>query len=608
MMGEMFHGVREGMVDEEVFGRVYDQRVIRRLLPYMVPYMRLAFVATGAMLIYTGTLVAAPWLIKVAIDDYVLAGDSSGLAWIAALFIGIAFVNWGANYAQQVALVKAGEGVLYGLRKHLFHHCQRLSLSFYDKTEVGRVMSRVHGDVGQLQQVVSVGVTTLGDLLSLGGIVVALLVMNLKLGLISMAVVPALALIVGVWQPRARGAFMRVRRAIAIVNSALNEGIQGVRVVQSMNRQDRNLEVFDGKNRAHVGEARAASRMSAGLLPSVDILTAVSIGLSIYFGSRMIGSNALGVGELIAFVMYIQWFFDPIRNLTMEYTQLQRSMASGTRIFDLLDARPDLQDAPGAVELPALRGEIEFREVGFGYAPGEDVLKEVSLHINPGETVAIVGPTGAGKTTLVSLLARFYDVPHGRGAILVDGHDIREVTRDSLITQMSMVLQVPFLFSGTIMENIRYNHTDATDDEAVAAARAVGAHDFIVKLKDGYDTYLQERGMNLSVGQRQLVSFARAIVADPRILVLDEATASVDSHTEVLIQRALKRLLHGRTAVVIAHRLSTVRGADKIVVLDRGGVVEVGAHDELIERDGLYAHLYRMNYAAIEAPLEAADD
>ena len=399
-----------------------------------------------------------------------------------------------------------------------------------------------------------------------------------------------------------------MRQAISIVNGSLNENITGVRVVQAMNRQERNLEEFEVKNRENYRANLFASRFSAGLLPPVDILTALSIGLAIYFGSQLVSDGALEVGALITFVMYIQRFFDPIRNLTMQYTQLQRAMASGTRIFELLDLQPDLVDAPGAEDLPPLKGEIELRKVSYSYVPGQDVLKNVSLHAKPGETVAIVGPTGAGKTTLVSLMSRFYDVPVDRGGVLADGYDVRYVTRKSLARQMSMVLQEPYLFSGTVRENVKYNHMGVTDEKMVAAAKAVGAHDFILRLEDGYDTYLHERGVNLSVGQRQLVSFARAIVADPRVLILDEATANIDSYTEMLIQKALQELLKGRTAIVIAHRLSTIRGADKILVLDQGEVVETGTHQQLMGQDGLYAHLCQMNYAAMKEGLPASDN
>ena len=606
MSGSMFHGVREGPADEEIFGQVYDRRVVARMLPYLRPYIRLAALATTAMLIYTISLVAIPYLIKIGIDGFIVGGnqsDFSGLTLVFAVFLLIAGANWASNYVQQWAMIKVGQGVLYSMRRDMFSHLQKLSLRYFDKTEVGRIISRVMGDVYQLQEFMSLVVTTLGDFLALIGVVTMLLVLNLKLGLISMAVVPVLVLIMAVWQTYARRAFMRVRRSIAIVNSALNENISGVRVVQSMNRQKKNMEIFDEKNSENLHASLSAIRLSAILMTPVDILTGIAIAAVLYFGAGMVAGETLEIGALIAFVLYILRFFDPIRNLTMQYSQFQRSMASGIRIFDLMDTEMDITDADNAEAIPPLRGGIEFREVSFGYVSGEDVLKKVSLEIEAGETVAIVGPTGAGKTTLVSLIARFYDVPPGRGAILVDGFDIRDVKRDSLVGQMSMVLQEPFLFSGTVAENIRYNRVGATDEQVVRAAEAVDAHGFIADLEDGYDTLLAERGVNLSVGQRQLLSFSRAIVADPRILILDEATANIDSHTELLIQRALRKLLHNRTAIVIAHRLSTIRGADKIVVLHHGEVVETGTHSELVSSGGLYQHLYQMNYAAIEEPL-----
>ena len=624
MMGGAFSGRSSGRPepDGETFGRIYDKRVITRILPYVRPYRRLATFAFIAMLVYTGSQVAIPYLIKLGIDGYVENGNMRGLLTVFGLFVGTALAGLAANYLQQMFMARVGLGVLYDLRRAMFAHLQRLSLSYYDKTEVGRIMSRVQGDVWQLQELMSVVIMTTADLLSLGGIIVALLIMNLKLGLITLVVLPILGLTMGIWQPFAVRAFLRVRTAISIVNGALNENITGVRVVQALNRQKRNLELFDEKNTEHLKANLWAGKLSASLLPAVDILTAVAIVLAIYFGSRMVTGNELQIGVLVAFIMYIQRFFDPIRNLTMQYTQLQRSMASGARIFELLDVEPDLVDNPNASRLPQLKGDVVLKDLSFSYAASQeivrldreapaangasggaampDVLRHLELHINPGETVAVVGPTGAGKTTLVSLISRFYDVPREKGAILVDGYDIRDVTRSSLAGQMSMVLQEPFLFSGTVRENIKYNHPWASDERMIEAAKAVGAHDIIMGLDAGYDTYLAERGINLSLGQRQLLSFARAIVADPRILILDEATANIDSYTEMLIQRALQRLLRGRTAIVIAHRLSTIRGADKIVVLNQGEIVEVGDHASLMERDGLYAHLYQMNYASME--------
>lgn len=610
MMGGQAFGTnsaRRGHIDEEVFGSVYDQRVVLRLLPYIWPFKGLVIIAIISMLIYTGTQVAVPWIIGLAIDDYIFAGDFVGLTWIFGIFVAIAGVNWVTNFTQQFSMEKVGQGVLYDLRKDVFGHVQKHSVSFFDRMEVGRLMSRTQGDVGQLQEFSALVVMTLGELLGLFGIIAALLIMNFKLGLITLTVLPLLILTMIIWQPLARKAFMEIRRTISIVNGELNQNITGVRVVQSMNRQDRNLENFDGLNVNHREANLWATRMSSGLIPAVDILTAIAIGLAIFFGSRMVIDGELAeAGVLIAFILYIQRFFDPIRNLTMMYTQLQRSMASGSRIFDLLDWEPDLVDASDAITLPEIKGEIELQDVSFSYVEGEDVIKNVNLHVEPGEVVAIVGPTGAGKTTLISLMSRFYDVEPDRGTVLVDGYDVRTVVRSSLAGQMSMVLQEPYLFSGTIKENIKYSHTDASDERMIEAARAVGAHGFIMELEDGYDTFLAERGTNLSVGQRQLLSFARAIVADPKILILDEATANIDSYTEVLIQRALAELLKDRTAIVIAHRLSTIRGADKIVVLNFGEVMEVGNHDELIAMDGLYAHLYHMNYAAMEEPAALA--
>ena len=602
----MGHTSSSGDVDAEEFGAVSNYRVITRFVPYIMPYKGLIAVSIVSMIVFTATLVAMPWIIKIAIDEYIRAGDLRGLTWVVAIFAGNALLGFGAGFTLEYSLARVGQGVLYGLRRDMFAHLQRLSVSYFDKTEVGRIMSRVQGDVWQLQEFLAVAVITMGEVLSLAGIIVALLLLNLKLGLVTMVVWPLLVLIVAFWQPLARKSFFRVRRAISIVNGALNENISGVRVVQAMNRQTRNLEQFDEKNRENLSASLSATKLSAGLLPGVDILTAFSIGLAVYFGAQMVSANSLEVGALIAFILYIQRFFDPIRSLTMQYTALQRAIASGLRIFDLLDTIPDLVDRPQAEPMPTLTGEVDFRDVSYSYVPGQDVLSHVNLHVNPGETVAIVGPTGAGKTTLVSLLTRLYDVQDQRGAILVDGNDIRDKTRRSLASQTGMVLQEPFLFSGSVRENIKYNHVEATDEAMERAAKAVGAHDFITKLEDGYDTYLHERGVNLSLGQRQLISFSRAIIADPLILILDEATANIDSLTEVQIQRGLQTLLHGRTAIVIAHRLSTIRGADQIVVLDHGKVIETGKHQELMDRNGLYAHLCQMNHAALEESMPAS--
>jgi ATP-binding cassette subfamily B protein len=396
------------------------------------------------------------------------------------------------------------------------------------------------------------------------------------------------------WQQRARLTFIRVRQAISVVNAGLQENISGVRVIQSLNRQEENRRRFDDINLKHLNANLHAGQMSSVILPMVEVLMAVALAVVIMYGGNQVLHTEMQVSVLIAFALYIQRFFDPIRNLTMQYTELQRAMASGTRIFEVLDTKPEIADAPGAATLTEAQGEIRFENVSHSYVAGVWVLQDINLHIKPGETVALVGLTGAGKTTVTALIARFYEATAGR--ITIDGHDVRQVTMESLAKQIGMVLQDPYLFSATVRENIRYGRLEATDAEVERAARTVGAHDFITRLPKGYDTVLAERGGNLSVGQRQLVSFARALLADPRMLILDEATANIDTHTEALIQKALGELLKGRTSVVIAHRLSTIRSADRIVVLEKGRIAEAGTHQELLTKGGLYHKLYTMNY------------
>ena len=592
MHGHFHIGARH-LDEEELRGSVYDHRVITRLLPYLGPQKMMVLVASIGMLVHTFTMVASPWLVSLAIDA-ITEEDLGKLNWVVLVFALNALVGWGANYIQLVFMAKVGQRVLYTLRTRLFDHLQRLSLSFFDRNAVGRIMSRMQNDIIQLQEFVTSGILSGGDVLILGGTVVAMLLIDVQLALITLAVLPPLFLALTYWQGFARRAYLRVRRAIASVNSGLQENISGVRVVQSLGREDLNLKQFDGLNRHHYDTNLHAARLSSAVLPTVEILSAVAVALVIIFGGRQALDGSLAVGTLVAFALYIQRFFDPVRNLTMQYTEVQRSMASGTRIFELMDLAPEIEDAPEAVKLSSIRGEVHFDHVSFGYNRDVEVLHDLDLHIAPGETVALVGPTGGGKSTLVSLLPRLYDVTEGR--ITIDGLDIRPVARRSLTRQISMVLQDPFLFFGTVRENIRYGRLDASDEEIREAAAVVGADQFIQRLERGYDTELQERGGNLSTGQRQLISFARAVLADPRILILDEATANIDTQTELLIQKALTRLLRGRTCLVIAHRLSTVRGASRIVVIDQGRIAETGNHEELLRRKGLYARLYSITY------------
>jgi ATP-binding cassette, subfamily B, multidrug efflux pump len=593
--GSMYAPTRDNLSDETVVGKVYDNRVVMRLLTYLVPYRGNALIALAAMLVYTVANVGLPLVIMHGINWGINSGDPWRLHVVGFIFFGVTFVHFGANYLQLVSIAKVGQGVLYSLRTQLFNHLQSLSPAFFHRTSVGRIMSRSQSDVMQLQETFELLVTTLADLLSLAGIIVVMLVINWQLALVSVGIIPPLFFVLGYWQRFARHSFMRIRRAIAMVNGEYNQNITGVRVVQSLNRQRENLRHFNGLNQEFLDANLEASRFSGSLQPIVELLTGIGMGVGVILvGGLLLQSGQVEWGVQVAFALWVQRFFEPIRQLTMQYSQMQRAMAAGVRIFELLDVQPEVQDAPDAPEMPTIQGQIRFEHVSFHYVPDVEVLKDIDFHIRPGETVALVGATGAGKSTLATLLLRFADVTQGR--ISIDGFDIRYVRRQSLVRQMSMVLQEPYLFSGTVRDNIRYAHAAASDEDIVAAAKAVGAHDFIMALEQGYDTALAERGVNLSVGQRQLLSFARAIVGNPRILILDEATANIDTHTEILIQNALKRLLEGRTSIVIAHRLSTIRNADTIVVLDHGRVVEMGKHAELLERKGVYARLYALNY------------
>ncbi len=579
-------------LDDGGGGAPYDHKVVVRLMAYFKPYKWHVAATVVAMLAYSATVVALPWTVKWTIDSFIRPGDLSGLNVAVAAFVSVALFQYLSGYLHQRLMALVSQRVLYTLRVRLFNHLQRLSLSFFDRSEVGILMSRVQNDVQQLQAFTEVFLTSFANVLSLVGIVAAMIVMDASLGLMTLSVAPVLFVVLVLWQRAARGTFMRVRGAIAVVNSGLQENISGVRAVQSMSREQANIRRFGRANYDNLEANLRAGRLTAALLPSVEMMTAAGLAMVVFFGGRQVLSGELEVGVLVAFALYILRFFDPVRQLTMEYSQLQRAMAAGAHIFQLLDEEPEIVDRRGAASLSRVRGEVRYEGVWFEYEPGAPVIRGVDLRIRPGETVALVGPTGAGKTTMASLLMRHYDVTSGR--ITIDGKDLREVSLNSLARQMSMVPQEPVLFSGAIADNIRFNRTDLSDRQVAEAARAAGADEFISKLQQGYDTPLNERGGNLSVGQRQLISFARALAADPRILILDEATANIDTYTESLIQQALGELLRDRTSIVIAHRLSTIRNADLIVVMDQGAIAEMGGHDDLMARGGLYARLHSL--------------
>ncbi|MER8630875.1 ABC transporter ATP-binding protein/permease [Mesorhizobium opportunistum] len=587
--------------EEEVFGKAYDPRIIRRIWSFVRPYRGRIFISVAAVLVFTLTQLAIPLVIRYAIDHGMVAGklDRSVMISATGVFAVIILINYAASHVQESVVGKVAENVLSDLRRAMFSHLQRVSLSFMDKTEVGRLMSRLQGDVNSMQEFLETSVMSVGDIVLLFGIVCVLLWLDFRLGLLTLSTMPVLFIVRLFWLPRAKVAFMAAHETNSIANGALAEGIHGVRTVQSLERQHVNFDLYDEKVLANLNAHLRSAKYAQVMVPIVDTLTGIAMATVIVVGGSMVLSHSLDVGVMVAFLFYIQRFFDPIRSLTMQYSVMQRAMASGQRISEVLDVPVDVSDKENAVTLSRdMDGSVEFRNVTFGYRPNQPVLKNISFRVNPGETVALVGPTGSGKSSSMALVHRFYDV--WSGEVLVGGHDVRDLTQDSLGDQVAMVLQEPFLFSGTVLENIRYHKTGATREEVVRAAQAVGAHDFIEHLPNGYDTELEQRGGNLSLGQRQLISFARALVADAKILVLDEATASIDSYTEMLIQKALIKLLEGRTGLVIAHRLATIRGADRIIVLQNGEIVESGNHEQLMRKKGLYARLYNMNYASFD--------
>lgn len=585
--------------EDEVLGKAYDPEIVSRTWNYVWPYRLHMLAAAGLMVGVAISSLAGPYLVKFAIDQAIASGDMGLLTIISMAFVLSALVTWLGTYGQTYIMSWVGQRVLFAMRRELFTHLQRLSFNFYDKMEAGRIMSRLTGDVGALNEFLTSGIVAIAsDVFVLIGIVAIMFSMDWRLALVALTVLPVIAVATHIYRSRSRQMYREVRRQNSIVTGHLAENISGVRVVQAFSREEVNAGKFDTVNRENLRRLLRAAAFSSGFGPVTVFISTVATVLIIWYGGQRVLDGSLTVGSLYAFLAYVGRFFEPINDLSAKYNSMQAAMAGGERVFELLDTPPAVQDRPEAYELSAVTGQVVFEDVLFEYVPDRPVLRGVSLSAAPGDMVALVGHTGAGKSSVINILLRFYEIKSGR--ITIDGHDIRQVTTDSLRRQVGLVLQEPFLFSGTVRDNIRFGKLAATDEEVVAAAKAVNLHDFIESLPFGYDTEVQERGSTLSQGQRQLLSFARALIADPRILILDEATSSVDTTTEKLIQKALGVLMRGRTSFVIAHRLSTIRQATQIVVLEHGQIAERGTHAELLQAEGYYYNLYSMQFRAQE--------
>ncbi|MEE9148163.1 MAG: ABC transporter ATP-binding protein, partial [Candidatus Tectomicrobia bacterium] len=530
--------------DEERYGKAYNPRVMRRLWPFMAPYRGGLGLAVACMIGGSLSHLAGPYVIKRSLDGFIAAGDLDGLTFMVLLYIGIALAGWLLQYGETLLITRTAQRVLLDLRQALFQHLMRLDLTFYNRQPVGRLMSRVQNDVGALQDLFTSGaLTAIGDLLLLLGILGMMLSMHVTLTLVTCTVVPIGVLLTLHWRTYSRRLFRHVRAALAGVNGRLQENIAGVRVIQSLVSEEKNLQHFMRVNGEYLETNLRTARVSAFYFPTIEMLSMLAIALVVVYGGPMVISGSLSAGTFVAFVLYMHRFFEPIRDLGFRWNYLQMAMASGERIFDILDTQTRIQEDPHPVVLPRVRGEVTLHHVWVQYQPDLPVLQDLSLHVPPGQSLAIVGRTGAGKTTLVNLLARYYDVTDG--AILIDGVDLRRLQLQSLRSQIGMVLQEPFLFNGTVRENIRYGNPSASDAAIITASKAIGVHDAIEHLAHGYDTNVHERGGVLSHGQRQLISFVRALLVDPRLLILDEATASIDAETERLVQAGLATLLRG---------------------------------------------------------------
>ena len=594
------------MHEEEVLGKAYDAGLMRRLLEYLRPYWRQVLVALAAILSSSVLQLAQPYLMKVAIDDYIAVRNLQGLEMLAAVYVAVLVAGFALEYIQTWTLQMTGQRIMFDMRMQIYGHLQRLDVQYYDRNPVGRLMTRVTTDVDVLNELFTAGVVSVfGDVFLLIGIMTALAIMDWRLALVAFTVLPLIALVTQWFRRNVRESYRSVRTWIARINSFLQEHITGMSTVQLFRREQRSFEAFDQTNRGHRDANIDSIYYYAVFYPAIEVIGALSTAMIIWFGGQWVLEGTLTLGSFLAFLLYAQRFYRPISDLSEKFNILQAAMASSERIFKLLDtevkieAGPAPRDAHRAPRIPHA-GHIVFDDVSFAYNGTDFVLKNVSFEVKPGERVGIVGATGAGKSTIINLLLRFYEVTGGR--ILVDGRDIREMNLRELRRLFSLVLQDVHLFSGTIASNIRLGESSITDEAVRGAAGAVHAAAFVDALPGGYDTAVAERGATLSVGQKQLLSFARALAFDPRILVLDEATSSVDTETEILIRDALRALMAGRTTIAIAHRLSTIQDMDKILVLHHGQLRESGTHQELLAQRGIYYKLFELQYRDESAP------